>query len=127
MTLVHPRIHNLPQHRDSPRYLKYQRGLINHYHETGILPTIKVLDDEVTKIGELAVAGGIYSDIWVCGSEKKDSRCLVVINLLVYLFFIFSLVALRSLRNVKASYPKAKRYTSTLYYVVPHLSSPLHI
>lgn len=73
MTLVHPRIHNLPQHHDSSRYLKYQRGLINHHHETGIPPTNKVLDGEITKIGELAVADGIYSDIWVCGSEKKDS------------------------------------------------------
>ncbi|KAF8803631.1 TKL/TKL-ccin protein kinase [Phlegmacium glaucopus] len=80
-----------PQPRDSRRYLQYQRGLINLHRETGIPPTIKVLDGEVTKVGELAVAGGTYSDIWVgmwLGEEK---------------------VALKSLRNVKASDPKAKK------------------
>lgn len=62
-----------PQPRDSQRYLQYQRGLINLHRETGIPPTIKVLDGEVTKVGELAVAGGTYSDIWVgmwLGEEK---------------------------------------------------------
>jgi hypothetical protein len=81
----------LPQPHDSFRYLQYQRGLINLRRETGIPPTIKILDGEVTKVGELAVAGGTYSDIWVgmwLGEEK---------------------VALKCLRNVKASDPKAKK------------------
>lgn len=49
---------------DSSRYLEYQRGLINLHRETGIPPTVKVLNNEVRRIGELAVAGGFWSDIW---------------------------------------------------------------
>ena len=63
----------LPQVHDSQRYLQYQRGLINLHRETGIPPTIKVLNGEVYKTGELAVAGGTYSDIWLglwLGEEK---------------------------------------------------------
>ncbi|KDR81397.1 hypothetical protein GALMADRAFT_89278 [Galerina marginata CBS 339.88] len=81
----------LPQFRDSQRYLQYQRGLINLHRETGIPPAIKILNGEVTKIGELAVAGGTYSDIWIgqwLGEEK---------------------VALKALRNVRASDPKARK------------------
>jgi len=33
---------------------------------TGIPPLIKILDGEIKKTGELAVAGGPSSDIW-CG------------------------------------------------------------
>lgn len=63
----------LPQPHDSSRYLQCQRGLINLHHETGIPPTIKILDGEVTKVCQLAVGGGTYSDIWVgmwLGEEK---------------------------------------------------------
>ena len=63
----------LPQIHDSQQYLQYQRGLINLHRETGIPPTIKVLNGEVYKTEELAVAGGIYSDIWLglwLGEEK---------------------------------------------------------
>jgi hypothetical protein len=62
-----------PQFRDSQRYLQYQRGLINLHRETGIPPTIKVLNGEVSRTGDLAVAGGTYSDIWLglwLGEEK---------------------------------------------------------
>ncbi|KAF8906038.1 TKL/TKL-ccin protein kinase [Gymnopilus junonius] len=76
----------------SQRYLEYQRGLIKLHRETGIPPTIKILNGEVIRNGELAVAGGTYSDIWVglwLGEEK--------------------VVALKALRNVRASDPKARK------------------
>lgn len=63
----------LPLPQDSQSYLQYQRGLMNLHHVTGIPPTVKVLNGEVTKEGELAVAGGTYSDIWLgtwLGEEK---------------------------------------------------------
>jgi hypothetical protein len=47
--------------------------LINLHRVTGIPPTVKLLNGEVTKEGELAVAGGTYSDIWSgtwLGEEK---------------------------------------------------------
>ncbi|KAF9479740.1 kinase-like protein [Pholiota conissans] len=76
---------------DSQRYLQYQRGLIKLHRETGIPPTIKILNGEVTRTSEFAVDGGIYSDIWVgtwLGEEK---------------------VALKALRNIKAADPRAQK------------------
>jgi hypothetical protein len=62
-----------PQPNDSQRYLQYRRGLINLHRFTGIPPSVKVLNGEVTKTGDLAIAGGTYSDIWLgtwMGEEK---------------------------------------------------------
>jgi hypothetical protein len=46
------------------RYDVLERGLVNLHDLTGILPTIKKLDGEIKKDGDLAVAGGTNSDIW---------------------------------------------------------------
>ncbi|KAF8964090.1 TKL/TKL-ccin protein kinase [Flammula alnicola] len=81
----------VPEVRDSQRYLQYQRGLINLHRETGIPPTIKILNGEVTRNGDLAVAGGTYSDIWI-GMWLEAER-----------------VALKALRNVRATDPRAKK------------------
>jgi hypothetical protein len=51
--------------RDGERYLQYQRGLIDLHLTTGIPPTVKILDGEITKQSDLAIAGGTYSDIWL--------------------------------------------------------------
>jgi hypothetical protein len=62
-----------PQIRDSQKYLQCQRDLITLHRETGIPPTIKKLDGEVTRTSDLAIAGGMYSDIWMglwLGEEK---------------------------------------------------------
>lgn len=62
-----------PSIHDSQRFLQYQRDLVTLHRETGIPPTIKRLDGEVTRTSELAVAGGMYSDIWMglwLGEEK---------------------------------------------------------
>jgi hypothetical protein len=67
------RSRSTPTVRDSQRYLQYQRGLIKLHRETGIPPTIKVLNGEVTRSSDLAVDGGVYSDIWIgtwLGEEK---------------------------------------------------------
>ena len=54
-----------PRPVDSQRYLEYQRGLLNLHRLTGIPPSVKVLNGEVTKSSDLAIAGGTYSDIWL--------------------------------------------------------------
>lgn len=72
----------LPQ--DSQRYLQYQRGLINLHRVTGIPPSVKVLNGEVTKEGELAVAGGTYSDIWLgtwLGEEKVGMPTFILAHI----------------------------------------------
>ncbi|KAF7983136.1 hypothetical protein HWV62_24109 [Athelia sp. TMB] len=74
------------QERDQIR-----RALYELHKLTGVPPSVKILDGEVEKVGELAVTGGTYSDIWEgtwMGQEK---------------------VALKALRNIKASDQKAKR------------------
>ncbi|KAF8226216.1 TKL/TKL-ccin protein kinase [Tricholoma matsutake] len=80
-----------PQPADAQRYLQYQRGLLNLHRLTGIPPSVKVLNGEVTKSGDLPIAGGTYSDIWLGEwlGEKK--------------------VALKALRNIKAYDTKAKK------------------
>ncbi|ESK87393.1 tkl tkl-ccin protein kinase [Moniliophthora roreri MCA 2997] len=83
--------HNVPSPRDGQRYLAYQRGLINLHRATGIPPSVKILDGEVTKDGDLPIAGGPYSDIWM-GKWFDEEK-----------------VALKSLRNIKASDPKAQK------------------
>ncbi|KAJ3560551.1 hypothetical protein NP233_g10763 [Leucocoprinus birnbaumii] len=50
--------------RSGKRYLDMQRGLMNLHDLTKIPPTIKVLDGEITREGEIAIAGGTSSDIW---------------------------------------------------------------
>jgi hypothetical protein len=80
-----------PVPQEGERYLQYQRGLFELHRTTGIPPTVKSLNGEITKIGDLAVTGGTYSDVWIgmwLGEEK---------------------VALKSLRNVKASDKKAQK------------------
>lgn len=61
------------QPADAQRYLQYQRGLLDLHRLTGIPPSVKVLNGEVTKTSELPVAGGTYSDIWLGAwlGEKK--------------------------------------------------------
>lgn len=47
------------------QYARCQEALLAFHLRTGTLPSIKVLDEEITKTGDLAVAGGTYSDIWL--------------------------------------------------------------
>jgi len=77
-----PQLAHTPQPPESPpvpvpqegeRYLQYQRGLFALHRAAGIPPTVKSLNGEVTKMGDLAVTGGTYSDVWVgmwLGAEK---------------------------------------------------------
>jgi hypothetical protein len=95
------------QIRDDEKYLQYQRGLINLHRTTGIPPTIKRLDGEVTKLHDQAIAGGTYSDIWLgmwLGEEKVN---LYRDAMLVDDQHVIQ-VALKALRNIKASDPKAQ-------------------
>lgn len=72
-----------PLPTDSQRYLEQQRkvvqrGLIQLHELTGIPPSIKLMNGEVRRIGDLAVAGGTYSDIWqgLWLGQKKVERAL---------------------------------------------------
>ena len=74
-----------PLPSDSQRYLEQQRevvqrGLIQLHELTGILPSIKLMNGEVKRIGDLAVAGGTYSDIWqgLWLGQKKVGRALFI-------------------------------------------------
>ncbi|KAF9001995.1 kinase-like domain-containing protein [Cyathus striatus] len=81
----------VPLPSDGQRYLQFQRGLMQLHKSTGIPPAVKILNGEVQKVGDLAVAGGTYSDIWIgvwLGEQK---------------------VALKALRNIKASDQKAQK------------------
>ncbi|KAG6910902.1 hypothetical protein DXG01_006585 [Tephrocybe rancida] len=85
-----------PLPNDSQRYLEQQRqvverGLAQLHQLTGIPPSIKLMNGEVKRIGDLAIAGGTYSDIWqgLWLGQKK--------------------VALKALRNIKANDPKAQK------------------
>lgn len=55
----------IPLHSPEEQYQRSQDALFSFHLETGILPSIKVLDYEIRKTSELAVAGGAYSDIWL--------------------------------------------------------------
>lgn len=93
-------VHYTPLPQDGERYLQYQRGLLELHRQAHIPPAVKILNGEVTKVGELAVTGGTYSDVWMgswLGGEK---------------------VALKSLRNIKASDTKAQKvcYKANLTY-----------
>ncbi|KAJ2920923.1 hypothetical protein H1R20_g16170, partial [Candolleomyces eurysporus] len=73
------------------QYQKSRDALFAFHVQTGTLPTIKVLDEEITKTSELAVAGGIYSDIWL-GKWLGNQT-----------------VALKALRHIKANDSNARQ------------------
>ncbi|RXW13028.1 hypothetical protein EST38_g12827 [Candolleomyces aberdarensis] len=73
------------------QYQKSRDALFSFHLQTGTLPTIKVLDEEITKTSELAVAGGIYSDIWL-GKWLGNQT-----------------VALKALRHIKANDSNARQ------------------
>ncbi|KAG2020583.1 TKL/TKL-ccin protein kinase, variant 2 [Coprinopsis cinerea AmutBmut pab1-1] len=67
------------------------RDALYQFHlQTGTLPAIKILNEEITRRSDHAVAGGTHSDIWegLWLGRKK--------------------VALKGLRNIKADDPRAK-------------------
>jgi hypothetical protein len=98
-----------PDPRDGERYLQYQRSLMALHRATGIPPSVKRLNGEVTKIGDLAIAGGTYSDIWLGMwlGEKKAS--VVDEKFEVKMHNSHLQVALKALRNIKSSNPKAQK------------------
>ena len=96
------------------RYLDVQRGLMNLHDLTGIPPLIKILDGEIKKTGELAIAGGPSSDIW-CGIwlGQKRVRCTPYFYLICELDFHSSFfcikVALKTIRAVQSTDTKAQK------------------
>jgi hypothetical protein len=93
--------------------LDYQHGLLDLHRATGILPSVKRLDGEVTKEGELAIAGGTYSDIWIgywLGEQKVRSANH---STWAYLKLDLFQVALKALRNIRSSDPRAQKVRKT--------------
>lgn len=58
------------------RHLEYQWRLIELHQETGVPPTVKILNGEVKKIYDLAVSGGSYSDVWVGMGLDHEKVCI---------------------------------------------------
>ncbi len=56
--------HTLTEPERQKRYQQYEAGLTALHEFTGIPPTVKILDGEVTKVGDIAFSGGPYSDVW---------------------------------------------------------------
>lgn len=78
MTYKDDSISPVPGNSHSQQYLQYQRSLFDLHRLTGIPPSVKILNGEVHKDGELAITGGTYSDIWL-GTwllEEKVRRML---------------------------------------------------
>ncbi|KAF8892661.1 kinase-like domain-containing protein [Infundibulicybe gibba] len=61
------------------------------HRKTGVLPAVKVLDGEVIREGEAAIAGGTYSDIWIGKWLGEET------------------VALKALRGIRTSIPQAQK------------------
>ncbi|EGN92019.1 hypothetical protein SERLA73DRAFT_191727 [Serpula lacrymans var. lacrymans S7.3] len=62
--------------------LQIQQALMNLQRLTSMAPSIKILDGQVTREGDMAVAGGPYSDVWL-GSwlgVKVALKCLRMIE-----------------------------------------------
>jgi len=74
----------------STTYRQMQSGLSRFQRLTGIPPTVKRLDGEVIRKGEIPVAGGIYTDVWE-GEWLGDRK-----------------VALKSLRGIKVNHERAR-------------------
>jgi len=97
------------------RYLDVQRGLMNLHDLTGIPPLIKILDGEIKKMGELAVAGGPSSDIWrgIWLGQKRvrspyfKSHFHTLFSFILFLFI--TKVALKTIRAVQSNDTKAQK------------------
>ncbi|TEB36054.1 kinase-like protein [Coprinellus micaceus] len=76
--------------KDTHDLERLEDTLYKFHVKTGTLPANKVLNEEIVKVGELPIAGGVYSDIWpgMWLGHKK--------------------VALKALRNTKADDPRAQ-------------------
>lgn len=49
----------------SDAYQQTQRGMAQLYAMTGVPPTVRILNGEVTRPDELPYVGGVFSDIWI--------------------------------------------------------------
>ncbi|CAL1703915.1 unnamed protein product [Somion occarium] len=95
-----------PKPTYTPEYLQIQHGLTELYKRMGIPPTVKHLDGEVIRDGDIPVAGGTYSDVWI-GWWLGETK-----------------VALKALRGVRATATKAGRRFERELKVWSKLSNP---
>ncbi|KAH7905718.1 kinase-like domain-containing protein [Hygrophoropsis aurantiaca] len=60
-----------------------EEALLNLHRLTGILPTVKILDNQVTKLNSTPSKGGPCSEVWEglwLGSEKVALKCLRIMQ-----------------------------------------------
>lgn len=77
-----------------------QRGLAMLHRMTAILPSDKVLDGEVRRLDDLAVAGGSSSDIWR-GLWLEEEKVLRTTSYDLSRLMQRAQVALKGMRNVR--------------------------
>ena len=98
--------------RDAHDLEKLEDTLFQFHIRTGTLPVNKILNEEVVKVGDLPIAGGVYSDIWPgmwlgqkkVGAESSGLRSSCFSKVLRFAMQ----VALKALRNTKADDPRAQ-------------------
>jgi hypothetical protein len=68
-----PAENNLPSSAARQKYSQFEETLLSLHRATGIPPTVKRLDGEITREGDIPFAGGLYCDVWQgtwLGGEK---------------------------------------------------------
>ncbi|KAJ3504259.1 hypothetical protein NMY22_g17981 [Coprinellus aureogranulatus] len=90
----------------------WQRVLYNYHVLMGAPPTLKVINGEVTRTSDMAVDGGVYSDIWqglyLNHGKVGTSQDIQVLSDLRKGAKTVSQVALKGLRNTTADDPRSQ-------------------
>lgn len=73
--------------RSTERYAQYEETLLGLHRATGIPPSIKRLDGEVTRQGGIPFTGGLYYDVflgtWLGGEKVAKSTVGSVLGLIL--------------------------------------------
>jgi hypothetical protein len=98
--------------KDTHDLERLEDTLYKFHVKTGTLPANKVLNEEIVKVGELPIAGGVYSDIWPgmwLGHKKVSAEFSGPRSSCFRKVLTFAMqVALKALRNTKADDPRAQ-------------------
>jgi hypothetical protein len=68
-----PSENNPPSSAARQKYSQFEETLLSLHRATGIPPSIKRLDGEIKRDGDIPFAGGLYCDVWLgtwLGGEK---------------------------------------------------------
>jgi len=81
-----------PNSATRAKYSQYEETVLRLHQATGIPPTIKRLDGEIERQGDIPFAGGLYCDVWL-GTWLSGEK-----------------VALKALRGIKSSEKMRQRF-----------------